>query len=268
MKRVRQAAGLLLIAIFAGALGAGLLARAPYEAQDRNHLSAPPSARFFLGTDELGRDRFSRLVYGCRVSLLLAPAAALLSVCISALAGILAAHWGGWRERVILAGTDLVLSLPWLFLLLTIRALLPLNVSPWISVVITFALLGTLGWAPAARVVHAGARSLRNSEFALQARACGCSARRLLLAHILPNLKPVLFAQFWILVPAFLLSEANLGLLGLGVAEPLPSLGNLLRELEHLEALASCPWLLAPACLLLVVVSCFQIVLSKEEPLA
>jgi ABC-type dipeptide/oligopeptide/nickel transport system permease subunit len=216
----------------------------------------------------LGRDRFSRLVHGSRVSLLLAPAAALLSLSIATLVGLAAGQWGGWRERTILAGNDLVLSLPWLFLLLTIRALLPLNVPPWLSVGITFALLGMLGWAAAARVIHAGVRSLRNSDFALQARACGCSPRRLLLAHILPNLRPVLLAQFWILVPAFLLSEANLGLLGLGVAEPLPSLGSLLREMENLPALASSPWLLAPAALLLLVVSCIQVVFSKREDLA
>jgi len=265
MSRTRRAATLVLLLLFAGALAADLVARAPYGLQDRDHLSVAPCARFPLGTDELGRDRFSRLVYGSRVSLLLAPAAALLSLVISALMGILAGHWGGWRERTILAGTDLVLSLPWLFLVLTIRALLPLNVSPWLSVVITFALLGMLGWAAAARVIHAGVRSLRSADFVLQARACGCPPRRLMLAHILPNLKPLLFAQFWILVPAFLLSEANLGLLGLGVAEPLPSLGSLLREMENLPALASSPWLLAPAVLLLLVMSCFQVVFSKGE---
>jgi len=268
MSGIRRAAGLVLLVLFGGALAADFVARTPYRVQDRDHLNVAPCARFLLGTDELGRDRFSRLVYGSRVSLLLAPAAALLSLCISALVGVLAGHWGGWRERTILAGTDLVLSLPWLFLVLTIRALLPLNVSPWLSVAITFALLGMLGWASAARVIHAGVRSLRSADFVLQARACGCPPRRLMLAHILPNLKPVLFAQFWILVPAFLLSEANLGLLGLGVAEPLPSLGSLLREMENLHLLASSPWILAPVALLLVVVSCFQIMVSKEGHLA
>jgi ABC-type dipeptide/oligopeptide/nickel transport system permease subunit len=268
MKALRRVCALLLMLILAAGLGAGFLARSPYAAQDRDHLSAAPSCHFPLGTDELGRDRFSRLLYGCRVSLLLAPAAALLSLSISALAGILAGHWGGWRERVILSATDLVLSLPWLFLMLTIRALLPLNMSPWLSVVVTFALLGMLGWAAAARVIHAGVRSLRNSDFVLQARACGCPPGRLMLAHIVPNLKPVLLAQFWILIPAFLLSEANLGLLGLGVAEPLPSLGALLREMEDLSALRSSPWLLAPAGLLLVIVSSLHVVLSKGEPVA
>ncbi len=268
MKRTRPAAVFFLALIFAAGLGAGFLARTPYQAQDRDRLSAAPSWQYPLGTDELGRDRLSRLLHGTRVSLLLAPAAALVSLSIAGLLGVLAGYWGGWREHAILSGTDLVLSLPWLFLMLTVRAVLPLNTSPWLSVTVTFALLGMLGWAPAARVIHAGVRSIRNSDFVLQARASGCPPRRLLATHVLPNLKPVLFAQFWILVPAFLLAEANLGLLGLGVAEPLPSLGNLLREMENLSALRTSPWVLAPAGLLLAIVSCFHIVLSKGEGLA
>ena len=114
------------------------------------------------------------------------------------------------------------LSLPWLFLLLTVRALLPLNVPPVTSIVVTFALLGLLGWAAAARVVHASVRTLRNSDFVLQARASGCGRLRLLFVHLLPNLRPILLAQFWISIPVFILTEANLGLMGLGVSEPLP----------------------------------------------
>jgi ABC-type dipeptide/oligopeptide/nickel transport system permease subunit len=161
--------------------------------------------------------------------------------------------------------TDLFLSLPWLFLLLTARALLPLNVAPLASVTITFSLLGLLGWASSARVVRAGAKSLRDSEFVLQARAAGCCKSRIFFVQILPNLKPVLSAQFWISVPAFILAEANLGLLGLGVAEPLPSWGNLLRDLENYSAIRSNPWLLTPLIILVMVVSCFQLILSGED---
>jgi ABC-type dipeptide/oligopeptide/nickel transport system permease subunit len=99
-------------------------------------------------------------------------------------------------------------------------------------VTITFLILGCLGWAAGASVVCAGAGALRNSDFALQARALGCSEWRLLLRHLAPNLRPLLLAQFWISVPVFILAEANLGILGLGVSEPLPSWGSLLRELE------------------------------------
>jgi ABC-type dipeptide/oligopeptide/nickel transport system permease subunit len=85
------------------------------------------------------------------------------------------------------------------------------------------------------------------------------------LIHVLPNLKPVLYAQFWISIPVFILSEANLGILGLGVAEPLPSWGSLLRELEGLSSLREEPWRLAPLLLLIVVMTSFQMLLSNEE---
>lgn len=265
--RARFARGVLAL-IFTAALGADVLAPRPYDAQFRDSPDAPPSRRFLLGTDELGRDRFSRLLYGTRISLLLAPAAAALATALSALAGVAAAAAGRWGERAVLAVIDLVLSLPWLFLLLAVRALLPLNLAPGASVILTFALLGLLGWAPAARVIHAGVQSLRQSDFVLHARASGFPPARLMAVQILPNLLPLLRAQFWILVPAFLLTEANLGLLGLGVAEPLPSWGNLLRELENVAAVPSRPWLLVPVLLLILVVGCLHLAFPSEERLA
>jgi ABC-type dipeptide/oligopeptide/nickel transport system permease subunit len=194
----------------------------------------------------------------------MAPAAAFLSALIAAALGASAGFLGGWWERRVLNMTDLFLSLPWFFLLLTVRATLPLNVSPLVSVLLTFTLLGLLGWAASARVIRAGARSLRDAEFILQARASGTRGLRLLFMHMLPNLKPVLYAQFWIAVPVFILAEANLGLLGLGVAEPLPSWGGLLRELENYSAVLENPWMLAPVALLVVVVGSLQLVLTEE----
>ncbi len=265
MKTVRQFAACTLLAIFLAALLAGYLAPAPYAKQFRETPNAPPSRQHLLGTDEIGRDALSRLLYGSGVSLLLAPAAALLTTLIAALVGGVAGYLGGWWERLALGATDLSLSLPWLFLLLTVRAMLPLNVSPITSVVITFALLGLLGWPASARVVCAGVRAMQNSDFVLQARACGCSTVRVLLRQLLPNLKPVFYAQFLISIPIFILSEANLGILGLGVTEPLPSWGNLLRGLENWPAVRANPWKLAPLGLLVIVVSCFQLILPQEE---
>ena len=129
----------------------------------------------------------------------------------------------------------------------------------------TFALLGLLGWAGPARVVRAGLRSLWTSDFVLQAKASGCTPARLLALHILPNLKPVLYAQFWISVPVFILAEANLGLLGLGVAEPLPSWGNLLRGLENISAVRANPWMLAPLVLLVIVMGSLQVAFPRQE---
>jgi ABC-type dipeptide/oligopeptide/nickel transport system permease subunit len=265
MKWVRLAAILFLVAVTTACLLADYIAPASYAHQFRDQPDAAPSSRHPLGTDDLGRDRFSRLLYGTRVSLLLAPAAALLSSLLAALIGGSAGFIGGWLQSCVMAATDLFLSLPWLFLLITMRALMPLNVSPLASVAITFALLGCLGWAAAARVICADASRLANSDIVLLARATGSSGFRLLWRHIVPNLKPVLYAQFWISVPVFILTEANLGILGLGVAEPLPSWGSLLRELESFSAFSAQPWQFVPLILLIVTVSCFHLAMQKQE---
>ncbi len=265
MKRLRQTAKVILVVIFLATVFAGFLAPASYETQFREIPNARPSPTHPLGTDELGRDLLARLLYGSRVSLLLAPAAALLATVIAAIVGGVAGYAGGYWERTALSATDLSLALPWFFLLITVRALLPLNVDPVTSVVITFALLGLLGWASSARVLCAGARTLRNSDFLLQARASGCSYGRLLFRHMLPNLKPILLAQFLVSIPIFILGEANLGMLGLGVVEPLPSWGNLLRSLENYQTVLDNPMRLAPVALMVLVVSCFQLVLPRED---
>jgi ABC-type dipeptide/oligopeptide/nickel transport system permease subunit len=149
-----------------------------------------------------------------------------------------------------------------------VRALMPLNVSPVVSVLVTFVLLGLLGWTTAARVLCRSAASLRASDFVRQARAAGVPAQRLFWVHVVPNLKPVLYAQFWISIPVFILSEANLGILGLGVAEPMPSWGSLLKELEGLLSIGEEPWKLVPLILLVVVVTSFQLLLSQQEEVA
>jgi peptide/nickel transport system permease protein len=265
MKFWRILACAVLLLVVGVSLGASWLAPGGYAKQYRDVAGAPPSHQHWLGTDDIGRDRFARVLYGTRISLLLAPAAALLSTLMAALIGGLAGYLGGGWARVAMAVTDLFLSLPWLFLLITVRALMPLNVSPLVSVLVTFLMLGLLGWTSAARVLCASAGSLRDSDFVRQARASGLGGARLFWVHVMPNLKPVLYAQFWISIPAFILSEANLGILGLGVAEPMPSWGSLLKELEGLVSVGEEPWKFVPLILLVVVVTSFQFVLSKQE---
>lgn len=264
----RWAACSILLLVVGVSLTANWLAPAGYAKQYREAADAPPSHQHWLGTDEIGRDRFARVLYGTRISLLLAPGAALLSTLMAALVGGFAGYLGGAWARAAMAVTDLFLSLPWLFLLITVRAMMPLNVSPMISLLVTFLMLGLLGWTTAARVLCTTAGSLRNSDFVQQARATGIGGGRLFWVHVLPNLKPVLYAQFWISIPAFILSEANLGILGLGVAEPMPSWGSLLKELEGLVSVGEQPWKFVPLVLLIVVVTSFQLVLSKPEEAA
>lgn len=258
----RVAAGaLILTAVLA--FGAHIWAPATYDRQFREFPSQPPGGDFLLGTDELGRDRWSRLLYGAQVSLLLAPAAAALTVLLALAVGFLAGMHRG-ADRLATVVMDLFLCLPWFFLLVAVRGLLPLNTAPWMSVTITFLLLGLVGWAPGARLIRSGVRSLAAADSAIQARATGCGSTRLALVHLLPQLKPIAVSQFLLAIPAFLLAEANLGLLGLGVAEPMPSLGNLLAELSDPHLVHSEPWILAPAAVLLVVLMSLRVLLRQS----
>lgn len=262
---LKTAGAAILIAVALAGLCAGWLAPYSYETQDREAPSLRPSGAHWLGTDELGRDRWSRLLYGTRVSLTLAPVAAIVTLALAVLVGLAAGVAGGFAEQALLSSIDLFSSMPWLFLLLIVRAALPLNVSALASVSITFLLLGCLGWPGAARVVRAAVRSAKSEGFLLQARAMGAEPFGLWFRQFLPSLRPVLLAQFWICVPLFVLSEANLGLLGLGVSEPLPSWGNLLYELAGHREIAESPWLLAPAACLVLTLLAMQSLSSRDD---
>ena len=265
MRGMRLAAMTVVAAVALASAAGGFLSRFDYARQDRAHVSAPASRSHWLGTDELGRDRLARLLHGTRVSLLLAPAAAALSMLLALAIGAAPGLIGGLPERAAKSVIDLFLSMPWLFLLLMVRAMLPLNTSPAVSAVVTFLVLGALGWAAPGRILQARASRLRQSQFLLLAHGAGIPRCRLLCRHIVPNLRPVLLAQFWISVPLFILAEANLSLLGLGVAEPLPSLGSLLRELENVLTLGGDVCRFAALIVLVVVVSSLQIAVSQPE---
>jgi len=152
--------------------------------------------------------------------------------------------------------------------LIALRAFLPLDVSPILSVVATFVALGLLGWPSSLRMVCAASRNLRHSDHLLLARAIGYSNSQLLFRQVIPNLRPIFLAQFWISIPLFILTEATLSMLGLGVMEPLPSWGNLLRGSEDFSAMSANPWRLVPLFLLVLTVICFQFILPPSEELA
>jgi ABC-type dipeptide/oligopeptide/nickel transport system permease subunit len=199
-----------------------------------------------------------------RFSLAVASGAALLATAAAAFAGILSGYLGGIAERALEIVSNLLMSLPWLFLLLLVRALLPLDVPAEQSVWVTFLLLALLGWAPAARVIAESARALRDSAFVTHARAQGAGTSAVLAHHVLPNLRALVRSQFLILLPGFILAEATLGFLGLGVSEPVASWGGMLRDLEDYSAVAAEPWRLAPLALLVLTVLCLEGLAAKE----
>ena len=263
MRRPQLLAISVLAVLFAATMVSEVLTADSHARQHRDLPGARPSAAFPLGTDELGRDRLARLLFATRVSLLLAPAAALAATGLAVMVGGIAGYFGGFWDKCTVRVIDLMLSLPWLFLLLAARALLPLNAPPMASLTMTYALLAVLGWAGPARVIRAGTRELRESDFTLQARAEGGGRLRILWRHVIPNLRPVLLAQLWTTIPVFILAEANLGLLGLSASEPFPTWGNLLRELQSPFSLR--PEAFAPLAVVVLSVACFKMAAPPRE---
>jgi peptide/nickel transport system permease protein len=205
-----------------------------------------PGAMFLLGTDEFGRDVFSRVLIGARISLLMAIAAVTLSLALGVLLGSLAGYLGGTVDAMVSGATELVLALPWLYLLLAARAAMPLSLTPTEAFVIIMVLLGAIGWARPARLVRAVVASARTNDYVTAARTAGASTAHVLRRHLLPQLPVVLVPLALQLVPQFVLGETTLSLFGLGVPEPAPSWGTLLASAQRPQVLVDAWWLLAP----------------------
>ncbi len=230
-----------------------LVKGAPYKLaglmSSRRHLFGVPEPGrvFLLGTDRFGRDQLSRLLYGGQVSILAGALATFLSLLIGMLAGCLAGFFGRFADRALMALVELFLALPWLYLLLGVRAMLPLHLEPTAAFLLVAGVIGVIGWARPARMVRGIVLSAKERNYVLAARGFGASGPYLLRRHILPETYGVLLTQATLLLPQYILAEVTLSFLGIGIAEPVPSWGNMLGALQEYNVLVSYWWMFAPA---------------------
>nr|WP_320050873.1 ABC transporter permease [uncultured Desulfuromonas sp.] len=219
--KMAMAGAAMVLAMFVLAVLAPLICNDP-GAVDVSRQLQPPSFHAWLGTDDLGRDVFSRIAYGARISLLVGFVAVGIATLIGILLGAVAGYYGGWLDTIIMRFVDIMLCFPSFFLILAVIAFL--EPSIWNIMII----IGLTGWMGVARLVRAEFLSLRNRDFVLAVRSLGASDRRIIFRHILPNaLSPVLVSAA-LGVAGAILTESALSFLGIGVQPPTPSWGNML----------------------------------------
>jgi peptide/nickel transport system permease protein len=172
--------------------------------------------------------------------------AAFLSLGLGLALGTAAGFYGGWLDRLLMRTGELVMALPWLYLLLAVRASLPLHITSTQAFFLIVAIIGGVGWVRPARLIRGVVLSARERGFVLAARGFGASDAYLIRRHILPFIVDVVLTQATVLIPQYILAEVALSFLGLGVGEPVPSWGNMLAEAQQYHALVAHIWMLAP----------------------
>lgn len=219
-----------------------------------------------LGTDDLGRDRFSRLLKAMQFSLIVCPIGAFLAWLIGFAVGLISGYAGRMTDAILMGIADTVLALPTLVLILAARAAFPLELPAILAAALLIGIFAATGWAEIARLTRGIVTSLRGREFVLAARAIGLTDVRILVRHILPNAMPPIIRQGLVTLPTFLVAEVALSFLGVGLQEPDPSLGTLLSSAADINQLQRNPILvLTPAFVITAFVLAVRIVGSHKS---
>ena len=240
---------LLVMAVFAPLI-------APYSPTEPSFaFSQPPSAEHILGTDKVSRDMFSRILYAMRSSLLVGFLATLISTVIGVVLGLVSGYFGGWIDRIVMSFTDMVMSFPYILLVLVAAAIF--QPGMWTIILV----LGFVDWPGVCRLVRGNVLSLRETNFVKSDITAGMPRRYVLFREILPNtIAPVLVYATSVFAIS-ILDEAALSFLGQGVQLPTPSLGNLLGDAQSLTTLTNQPWMWVPAgVVIILLVMCINFV--------
>lgn len=220
---------------------------------------------FLLGADPLGRDVFSRLLVGARLSLLVAGAGVLLALAAGGGLGAVAAFAGGTVDKAVTGVADLVVVLPMLYAVVTLRAVMPLVLETSTVFWTMVAVMALATWPLPARGVRAIVAVESRKPYAEAAYALGASPLRILLRHVLPSTTGHLATQALLLFPAFIFAEATLSYIGLGFAEPQASWGVMLQDAGRVQAMLEAPWLLAPAAAIVITVLAVHLVTRRAS---
>ena len=213
---------------------------------------------FLLGTDRLGRDMLSRIIYGARISLTVGLIGIILSFVLGIVIGGIAGYYGGWVDNIIQRIIEIIRSFPELPLWMALSAALPVTWSPILVFFGITIILGLLDWTGLARAVRSKLLALREEDFCTAAQLMGAKPRRIIGRHLLPSFASHLIASATLSIPSMILGETALSFLGLGLRPPITSWGVLLNEAQNINVVALYPWLMLPVVPVILVVLAFN----------
>lgn len=221
-----------------------------------------PATIYLWGADQFGRDVFGRIMFGARISLTIGILASFISLGLGMILGGLSGFYGGLLDDFLMRLVEVLATIPSLFLLLALRALFPLEMNPSAVFVLLISILGFISWGAIARVVRGLALSLREEEYIQAARAIGGRDWRVLWRHLLPGTAAYAIVSFSLLIPGFILTEAGLSFLGLGMSEPASSWGLMLAVAQEggIQTFTQRPWMLLPGLFIFITVLAFNFV--------
>jgi len=213
---------------------------------------------FLLGTDRMGRDMFSRIVYGARISLSIGLVGVFLSLIIGLILGGISGYYGGIADNVLQRVIEILRSFPTIPLWMALSAAVPPHWSPLKVYFGITVILSLIGWTGIARVVRGKLLSLREEDFAMAAKIAGCRDTRIISRHLLPNFLSYIIVQMSLTIPAMILAETSLSFLGIGLRPPITSWGVLLKEAQNVRTVALHPWLMLPVFFVITTVLAFN----------
>ena len=228
---------------------------------DRHLVIVEPEGRLFLlGTDINGRDVFSRILFGGRISLTIGFLALFISFPLGMLYGGVSGYFGGVVDNIMMRISEAIMSIPSFYLLIILAAILPANMTSIQRFALIVVILALIGWAGFSRVVRGMVLSVKNQEFVQAAESIGASKKRIIIKHLLPQTLSYVIVAMTLSVPSYILSESGLSFLGLGIQQPDASWGNMLKEAQEYVNILYRPWLLTPGFLIFVAVLSFNLI--------